>query len=248
MAVNLNRTIREHMKSGIPLDPAAPFTSLERGQLLHISGYNSAGRAMVAPTAGAADEKVVGFLWLSTTQQAEATKLEALSIPPLAPLTITLGKTPSAVAEMHAYNADTLAAIVIVAGLPAAGQLGLTGKVLTADAALAGFDVVVVYKYAISAAELARRGGQRSVNQGGEDSFGQVTVAYGQCEVTCSNFDTAGAWEDVTNLDVFAGPNGTYALAGNVQVGHKTHAPRNLLTPGIEQAFVTVDCNFPGIS
>lgn len=246
MAINLNHTIIEHKKHSVPLDPAVAYSTLERGQLMYISGYTD-GRAHVAPTAGAAGEAVAGVLWLSETQQATATLLEEFTVPPAAPLELTLKHTPTAVAEMHAFDTDALTPITIVAGAPGAGQLGLTNNVLTADAALASANVTVVYQYTISAADLERRGGRRSINQGGEDLFRQCTLAYGQCEFTVSNFDTSEAWEDVSNVDVFAGANGDFALAGNVRVGSKVRAAHLRLTPGIEQAFVTVDCNLPGV-
>lgn len=146
MAINLNHSIIEHKKD-VLLDPA--YTgALERGMVMCRSGYNAAGEALYKPSEGVANEVVAGVLWLASTNQAEVSYLEELTVPSSSPYTLTLKFTPTAVAEMSAYNASTLTAITVVAGAPGAGQLGidLTTKVVTADSTLAGVDVVVVYR------------------------------------------------------------------------------------------------------
>ena len=246
MALNLNESILEHKKD-VLLDPAVNQATLERGMLMVNAGKNAAGERLVAPSAGAAGEVPVGFLMLSETKQATVAIIEELTVPAVAPLTVTLRETPTAVAAIRAYNTDTGAAITVVAGAPGAGQLGLAGKTLTADAALASVNFTIVYRFAISEQELARRAGRRSINQGAEGVYNQVTIAYGNCEVTTSNFDVAAAFDVAANTVAASGANGEVTLTGGAgtDFGTVTKQPRTLLT-GLEQAFVTVSCDLPG--
>jgi hypothetical protein len=218
------------------------------------SGYNAAGEALVSPSAGAGTDVPVGILWLANTSQAESPLKEELSVPASAPYELTLREVPSAVpGEVHAYNATSLASITVVSGTtPGGGQIaigGTSGKLVTADSALAGVDIVVVYRFAISAATLERRAGVRSINNSGvEDQYGRVTIVYGNCTIFTSLFDTEDDWETLAQTDVLTGAGGLISLDGSgVQVGYKTQAPVMLQTPGLEQAFVGYDANLPGV-
>lgn len=253
MAINLNKSIVEHKKD-VLLNPAVDASTLERGMVMVRSGYNSAGQALVSPSAGAANEIPVGVLWLASNDQSVSPLKEELSIPAASPYTLTLREAPLTPASLaRAYNASSGAAITVVAGTsPGAGEIaigGTTGKLLTADSALAGVDVVLVYRFSISPATLRRRAGQRSINnQGVEDKFGQVTIAYGQCVLFVSNFDTEDAWDVDTNVDVLTGAGGRVSLDGSgSHFASKVAEPVMLLTPGLEQAFVGIECNLPGI-
>ncbi len=247
MAINLNLSIMEHKKD-VLLNPS--YTgALERGMVMVFSAAPAAdGSFMVEPSAGAGTERVAGFLWLSETGQESIPVIESLSVPAAAPLTVTLRETPDAVANIRAYNTSTGATIVVVAGAPGAGQLGITTNVLTADAALTGVAFTIVYRFTISAAELARRGGRRSVNNGAERLFNQVTIVYGNCDVKLSNFDTGNAWDVNANVAISTGAAGRVAFGGaGVVFGRKSMEPTMLLTPGVEQAFLGVQCNLPGV-
>ena len=246
MAINLNYSIIEHKKD-VKLDPAVDTSTLERGQIMVHAGYTAGGEAMVAPAAGAASERVLGVLWLSETKQSTLPTFEDLTVPAAGPFTLTLRKTPQA-GEISAFNTTSGAAIVVVAGAPAAGQIGYVGDILTADAALASVDFRVTYRYAISAEELERRGGRRSVNQGAEGLYSQVTLAYGECNIALSNFEVSEQFEQAANVDLLSAANGSVSFAGaGSAVGMKAHAPRLLNTPGIEQAFINVEAKFPGV-
>lgn len=251
MAINLNHSIMEHKKE-VKLDPTVNVDSLERGMVMVRSGFNAAGEALVAPSAGAAAEEVVGVLWLSETRQAESPILEELSVPAAAPYTLTLREVPTAVpGEVSAYDATTLASITVVSGTsPGAGEIAIdaANKLVTAHSALAGDDIVIMYRFAISAAELERRAGRRSVNQGAEGLYGQVTIVYGNCTLFLSNFDTEDAFQLAASVDVLSGADGKLSLDGSgTSFARKVQRPTMLLTPGLEQAFVGIECNLPGI-
>lgn len=246
MALQLNHSILEHKKD-VLLDPSY-VGALERGMVMVDAGFNAAGERIVAPSAAGAGERVVGVLMHSETNQAQVPLLEELAVPAAAPLTTTLRETPDAVANLRAYNRDTGATIVVVAGAPGAGELGLTGNVLTADAALTGVNFNIVYEFNISAAELQRRGGRRSVNQGAETLYSQVTIAYGNCTFYVSNFDPAATWDVDTDIVVASGAGGDAVLTGGAgtNFGTLVQEPVMLLTPGIEQAFIGFEANLPG--
>lgn len=246
MAIQLNNCIIEHKKD-VLLDPS--FTgALERGMVMVDAGFNAAGQRIVAPSAAGAGERVVGILMLSETNQANVPLLEELAVPAAAPLTITLRETPTAVGVCRAYNRDTGATIAVVAGAPGAGQLGLTGNVLTADAALTGVNFNIVYEFAITAAELQRRGGRRSVNQAAEGLYSQVTIGYGNCQFFVSNFDTSAEWDVDANVVCASGAGGDTVLTGGAgtDFGTLIQEPVNLQSPGIVQAFIGFEANLPG--
>lgn len=247
MAINLNNSIMEHKKD-VLLDPA--YTgALERGMLMVDAGFSAAGERLVRPSAAGAGERPVGFLWLSETSQAQVPVREELTVPALAAFTVTLRETPaSGAAGCRAYNLSSGATITVVAGAPGAGQLGLTGKVLTADAALAGVEFAIVYEFDIDPAELARRGGRRSVNQGAEGLYDQVTIVYGNCTIYTSCFDPSEALDVAANVQLASGANGDVVLTGGAgtDFGVKVQAPVMLLSPGIEQAFIGISCDLPG--
>jgi hypothetical protein len=246
MALQLNNSIIEHRKD-VLLDPSY-VGPLERGMTMVDAGFNAAGKRLVAPSAAAASERPVGILMLSENTQAQVPLKEELAVPAAGPYTITLRETPDAVANMRAYQAVSGAAITIVAGAPAGGQLGLTDNVLTADVALAGLDIVVLYEHNITAAELQRRGGRRSVNQGAEGLFSQVTIGYGNCTFMVSNFDVSEAWDVDANTVVASGAAGDVVLTGGAgtDFGTLVQEPVMLQTPGITQAFIAFEANLPG--
>lgn len=257
MALNLNESIIEH-KIDIPLDPA--YTGpLESGMVMVASPNLGAGGQQLARPCGAlgaviAGETVLGVLKLSENSQESVPTLEDLTVPAAAPLTMTLRELPTAVAEMRAtVIADPSGAlspgdvITVVAGAPGAGQLGvvLATGVLTADAALAEVSFRIVYRFVVTAQELARRGGRRSVNMGAERIFNQVTILRGDCKLLISNFNTGAAIAPSANLTCAAGGRVTIGGAGTV-VGFCFQAPVLKLTPGIEQAFIGLEANLGG--
>jgi len=246
MALQLNYSIIEHKKSAL-LDPTYVGV-LERGMVLVDAGFTAAGERIVAPSAAAGGERPVGILMLSETNQAQVPLKEDLAVPAAAPLETSLRESPDAVANIRAYNSGTGATIVVVAGAPGAGQLGLTaGNLLTADAALTGVNFSIVYEHNITAAELQRRGGRRSVNGGAEGLYGQVTMGYGNCTFHVSNFDPASLWDVDANVAVNTGAGGDATFGGaGTTFGTLVQEPIMRQTPGIVQAFIGFECNLPG--
>jgi len=246
MAINLNESILDHKREAY-LDPAY-VGPLERGMIMvYTANLTSDGTQMVMPCTGASGEKVAGMLWLSENTQADVPVIEDADVPALAPYTSTLRSVPLALGTIRAINRTTGAAITVVAGAPGAGQLGLTGRVLTADAALAGVPIRVVYRYPIDPRVLARRGGRRSINNGGERPYGQVTLCYGTLRPFLSNFDTSQAYDPAgASKTIYCGLAGKVTSAsGGTALGQLTHTPVSKLTPGIEQAFIAVEMRLP---
>lgn len=234
-------------KVDVLLDPA--YTGvLENGMLLMQSanaGPN--GEQLVIPTAGASTDRIVGVLWVGDRSQADVPVFEDVVIPSAGPYTVTLREIPLAVTTaVRVMNGATLIAVTAgtVAGAGAVAIGGTTSKLLTADSTLAGATLRVTYRFSITAAELARRGGVRSINIGPERSFNQVGALQGNMEVTLSNFLTIDPYDTITNFAVRTQANGKFGTSGSgAIVGRVTKAPFMELTPGIEQAFVTVQIN-----
>ena len=249
MGINLNESRGLDQKQDRLLDPT--YTGdLERGMIMVYSGNMSAnGEQLVVPCSGTSSEKVAGCLWYSDTMQTSVPTIEVADVPASAPYTITGRFAPTNVNTMRVIRTDTGATVTAVAGAPGAGQVGLTGRTLTADSSLAGVTLQFTYRYAISAAQLARRGGRRSFNTAGiERVYNQCTLLYRECRLLLSNFDTAQAYDPVTNKTVRTGAGGYITTAGSgVAIGQVFQSPVLKLTPGIEQAFVGVEIAFPRV-
>ncbi len=249
MAIQKNLSKMDKKRDAL-LDPAVNYADLESGMIMMYSGtVDASGEQTVLPAAGAGTDVFAGVLWLSENQQTSAPIIELADVPALAPLTITLSETPTAFSVIYAVRTDTDADITVVAGAPGAGELGLTGAVLTADAALAGLPLRIIYRYSISAAELARRGGRRSVNQGAEGLFRQVTLMYGDLRLLISNFVTSDEFDaQGANAVVQTAANGRVGTSGaGATIGRCFQEPVMHLTPGINQAFVGVEFDPPAV-
>ena len=271
MALNLNESIIEH-KIDIPLDPA--YTGpLESGMIMVASGTGAGGQQLAAPCTGAAGEVVLGVLKLSENSQESVPTLEDLSVPaqlpppatPLLTFSLTLRELPLIVGTPALSMEATVlsapagapvavgASIVLVAGAaPGANQIAVNAAtgVLTVDAGLAEVSFRIVYRFAVSAQELARRGGRRSVNMGAEKLFNQVTVLRGDCKLLISNFDTGATFPAGAALSLFCATGGrvstVQANPSTAQVGFCFQRPVLKLTPGIEQAFIGLEANLGG--
>jgi hypothetical protein len=238
MAIQLNNSKIDKKRDAL-LDPA--YTGvLERGMVMVYSGNASAeGEQMVKPCTGAASEKVAGILWLSETAQEDIPTFEDAAVPAASPFTVTVRDTPLAgtyrVLDV-AGNAD----------LVETTDYTVAGKVFTFDAAQAEKAVRIFYRYAITAAVLARRGGRRSVNQGAERLFNQVTLCYGFMRVMLSNYDTSKSFDPITNKTVKCAAGGKLTIGGaGTTVGQVVQGPVLHLTPGIEQSFITIETTEP---
>lgn len=259
MALQLNDSIVEH-KIDIPLDPAFSG-ALETGMVMVASAnIGASGEQLATPCTGGAGEIVLGVLKLSETSQESVPTLEDLTVPaqpavPVATFTLTLRDLPLIVGtvalSMEATNVATGAAITLVAGAaPGAGQIAVAAAtgVLTIDAALTEVSFRITYRFVISAQELARRGGRRSVNMGAERIFNQITIMRGDCKLLISNFDTGCVFGANSTLFCAAGGRVSTVQAGGTATaaGNCFQKPVLKLTPGIEQAFIGLQANLGG--
>lgn len=247
MALNRNESIIEH-QIDVSLDPAY-VGLLETGMVMVASAaVGPDGEQLATPCTGGGGEIVLGVLKLSENSQASVPVIEVLDFPTTpAALTLTLRELPLDILSIRAFNLTSGADVVVVAGAPGAGQIGvvLATGVCTGAAALSAQQVRFTYRFNITAQELARRGGRRSVNMGAERVFNRVTIIRGDCKLMLSNFscDQANA-KFAPSVTANCGPGGTITTAaGGTAVGTVFQAPIMKLTPGIEQAFVGVAAN-----
>lgn len=214
---------------------------LERGMLM--VEVDEGGRQVVKPSTGAAaTERVAGFLWLSETIQSSVPTQETVVVPSApGPYTVALREAPLA----STYRVTTLDGTPLTEG--GGNDYTLSGNILTIvdNLTYAGATLIVTYRHAITAQELARRGGQRSVNMGAEGIHGAVTVCTGVNRIYVSNYDTSQAYAVGTAL--YTGANGviTSDSSTGTKFGEVFAAPTLLPSPGIEQLFLGVSCNLP---
>lgn len=260
MALNKNESIWEHMID-VPLDPA--YTgALESGMVMVASSNIGADGQQLCRPCGASgsassSEIVLGVLKLSENSQAAVPSIELLDVPAVGPYTVTLKELPTAaVLDVEIFNVTDSTAVTAVSGAPAANEatVSLTTGLVTAHSGLAGKRLRFTYRYLITAQELARRGGRRSVNMGAERVFNQCTIVRGNCKLLLSNFvvTTVGTADSTTRFAPSVAITthtygtvkvGTVGGAGTA-VGTCFQAPVLKLTPGIEQAFIGLEADF----
>lgn len=245
MALNNNYT-----KSSKRVEGALDTTYvgvLESGMAMIKGTPNADGKLTCRPSAGSAGEIFVGVLALSYLDQASVPVIEVLDVPATGTLAVTLKNTPTAVAAIRAINVATGAAITVVAGAPGAGELGLTGKVLTAASGLAGIEIKVTYRFTADQEVLNRVNGKSSVNAGPERQFKQVTLLCGDLEVVTSCFETGAAIDAGSNSVVKLAAGGMFSTAGSgVTIGQCSQDPV-VNGVGYPQAYVGIRCNTVGI-
>jgi hypothetical protein len=235
MAIQLNNVVIEHRKE-MALS-AAVSIPLERGMIMAEIVEN--GQLVVAPCTGGAGERVIGVLWDSLTEQSDVPTVESVVVPAApGPFTVSLSQIALAGTDLL-VRLDTGAALV-----GGGVDYTLAGSLITFNAALAGKAVSCTYRFAISAQELQRRGGRRSINNGPEGLFSRVTIGYGQCSVLLSNFDTSEAYAPLDQLLTAANGRCTTAAGGTI-FATCTASPSINLTPGIEQLFIGLEFNTP---
>lgn len=240
--LNFNESIIEHLID-VPLDPA--YTGVLESGMVMVSSANVGpnGEQLAKPSAGTAGEKVLGILKLSENSQATVPTIEILDIPASpGPFTVTLKELPVDISNIRAFNVTDGTDVTVVTAAPGAGevQVALATGLITAHSGLAGKSIRFTYRFAITAQELARRGGRRSVNMGAERVYQQVTIARGDCKLLLSNFSVLQTDAKFTEgVNVHAGADGkvTTNTTGTL-LGVCHQAPVLKLPPGVEQAFV----------
>jgi len=157
----------------------------------------------------AAGERPAGVALISrisayTFTDVRAVTVPAISVPPV-PLQIqlphgNLAITAPATAEAYVYDVTAAAALTVVAHVappaPAATQVDIdpvTG-LMTFNNAEAEHDLLVTYRWNLSAVERDLILRQSHVNRGAEDQFGLMTVGSGDCLVYTTMYLASDAY------------------------------------------------------
>lgn len=182
--------------------PLAAGTNIaEEGSLLIQSAGTSTVEAAVCT--GVADEIPLGMALLSFIKGKTFTKYQEGVVPAVAPLTFQLARNNiidvgGGVAEAAVYNVTTPGYLTVIApGAPGAAEVAIdtaTG-ILTFNAAEAGIDFWIRYRYNMTVVEKDDLIRSSHVNRGADEQFESVSVAIGRCRVYTTMFDTRGEWE-----------------------------------------------------
>lgn len=182
--------VQSTKKRQAPISPL--FTGvLEDGMVFVFAGAsNEEGEEYVTPATTATGQRIAGILSYSASGQESVPTQETLTPRTASARTLTLRKTPIALTSIRVVRTDTDAAVVLSAGSTPGGadEGALLADVLVFGSALADIPLVISYRYAIAAEDLAKFG-RRSVNNGGEQQIGRVTLNAGDVDMLISNFD-----------------------------------------------------------
>lgn len=171
------------------------------------------GVEVVKPATGAAGEKFAGVANNTHITPSKAMKYERITVPSGAPYTVTLKKTPSAIAaERGVFNAVSNAVMALAGGAPAAGEHAISGNVLTFNAAQAGLAVDVYYLYDLTNTEaMLVYGNDRAF----ANSQAIKTVsAIRDGVVYTTNYDPAVNWAENGAATAIKLGNGKFTIGG----------------------------------
>lgn len=161
---------------------------------------------VVSPCTGAADEIFAGVAQFSGIMGYIWAACEELTVPNVAAPTIDLGRKnllhdgsgPPHIAEALVVRAATGVAIPIIAqgAVPAPNQVEINydNGIMTFNAAEAGIDIVVTYRWNLTAYERDLILRESNVNRGAEGLFGIISVGVKHCVVYTMMYDARATW------------------------------------------------------
>jgi hypothetical protein len=210
MALNFTKT---RILESIEVPVQNGFTVTAEGQAL-VADYTG-GVFGVKPATGASTDVYYG---VSIAQQITLLYLPyfeatTLTIPATAPYTITLTNTPAA-GTLRVYNATAGSAITSSTSPPGTGTYYLAGNVLTFNAAQAGANVLISYRYSPTTVQALTF--QGDIPPGGATSLylGTMGVIL-KGQVATTEFDTTVDWTGVTSPVLKLAANGLYTIGGS---------------------------------
>lgn len=193
---------RAYISQEFPVAPGATVSAEGMALVANTTG----GVFGVQPSGGNSGEKFVGVAVSMQMTITSLSRVEDQVVP--SSNTLTLERTPSS-GTLSVYDV-TAAAVVPATG---GGAWSLSGATLTLTASQTGHEVLVAYKYAVTAAESQLL--QGDIYPGGAAGFvvGQVGVLKNGSVFT-SEFDTTVNW-NATNPTVTSGALGQFTVGGN---------------------------------
>lgn len=220
MAFDLTRSYWEDSKEYSLADGS---TVSEEGVLM---SFVAAGTGVaVSPCTGGAAERVAGWAITDAKKVTTWVNVETVTVP-AGGGTVQLQSSNLVAASTYAYNNTAAAAMTVVGGAPASGQVQINtaNGTATFNVAQAGANVTVQYRYNLTLQEIYARFHERSVNNRAQDYFGLQSVAKGEGEFFTTMFDSSVAYAIGATVYTEAGGLVTSA-AGGTAVGFVIRAP-----------------------
>ena len=177
-------------------------TRIEEGTLLQ--SVIEGGKEVVLAATGASGERIAGLALNNPGQMSVAPRYEEVTVPSQAPYTVTLANAPI---NGSVRIAPVAGGAAFTSGTVATGVYGLSGRVVTFDAADAGKKLRVSYKYNPTVVEAQALYGQHPF----EDPQGIIRatgVLYHADEIYLTNFDPASDWWASTPGPIYSGAGG----------------------------------------
>lgn len=220
MAFDLTRSYWEDSKEYALADG---FAVNEEGGLLTFTAAGSG--VAVRPCAGGAGERLAGWAITDAKKVTTWVVVENLTVP-AGGGTVQLQNANLVSGSVYAYNNTAAAAMTVVGGAPASGeiQIAVANGTATFNVAQAGASVKVQYRYNLTLQEIFARFHERSINNRAQDYFGLQSVAKGEGEFFTTMFNTAVAY--TINATVYTGANGLItSTAGGTACGYVIRVP-----------------------
>lgn len=201
---DLTRT-RYSLTEELPLAPGANVA--EEGAI--VKSILVSGKAAAQLTDGAsATEPISGFSINNSLVPDQRVIIETATVPAAGAYTVQLSHGSLVSGQVYVYNVTGSAALTVVAGAPAAGQVqvNLVSGLLTFNVAQAGISIQARYRYNLTAVERDIIFRQRPVNGKSNTAALTITVGRGNGNLFTDQFDVTKDFSAVTA--VFADANG----------------------------------------
>jgi len=193
------------------------------------------GEEHVQPSAGLAGETFAGFALFRQLSYSTAPQVQSVVVPGSAPYEVELKFNNLVTGQIRVYDVLNATDLFIVGAPPAAGdvQPNYTSGKLTFNAAEAGLEMTVYYRWKLTVAQAETLFYQAPTNYPDPNYFGQVNVMKGKGRLYAGDYDASLDWSALV-LPIRLGADGilTTSGAGPLVPGARViHAPAVGVSP-----------------
>jgi len=194
------------------------------------------GEEHVKPATGGGGETFAGFALFRQLSYSTAPQVQSVVVPGSAPYEVDLKFNNLIAGQLRVYDVLNATDLAIVGAPPVAGEVQpdyVAGK-LTFNAAEAGLEMTVYYRWNLTVAQAETLFYQAPTNYPEPNYFGQVNVMKGKGRLYTGDYDASLDWSTVAAGTITLGADGilTVGGAGPLVPGARViHAPAVGVSP-----------------
>jgi hypothetical protein len=174
----------------------------------------------VKPATGGGGETFAGFALFRQLSYSTAPMVESVVVPGSAPYEVELKYNNLVTGQIRVHDVLNNVDLTVVGGAPAAGQVQVdyTAGKLTFNAAEAGLEMTVYYRWNLTVAQAEGLFHQAPTNYPDPNYFGQVNVMKGKGRLYTAFYDASLDWSTVAPGTISLGVDGILTVGGGALV------------------------------